>query len=132
MMKKSYPFIICLFLFFNFNSCQTAQTVSEQKFVEGMLTLKLKDEVPLTFSVNEDKTIPLQELTFLKQMIKPYGIIAVSRPFYLFDDPILLRTVQISFSKVKKIDALIKQLENIPEIEYVEKIYIKQKKGVKK
>ncbi len=132
MMKKSYPFIICLFAFLFFYSCQTTQTVLEQEFVEGVLTLKLKDEIPLTFHVNEDKTVPLQELTFLKQIIKPYEITSASRPFDLFDDPLLLRTLQISFSKVKKIDALIKQLENIPEIEYVEKIYIKQKKGVKK
>lgn len=132
MMKNRHKYTLWISLLLLCCACNTTKSVVQPHYVEGVLTIKLQENYPLTFNVKEDKTVALEELVFLKDLIKPYGIQGASRPFELFDDPDLLRTIQISFSNIKKTDLLIEKLKKNSAIEYVEKIPIKQKKGVKK
>jgi len=122
--------LFCLILFAN--ACSTSKSTTQPQFIEGTVTIKLKDSHPADFKVNEDKSIDLKELPFLNELIKPYGVCAAARPFELFDDPKLLRTIRISFSKIKKTDEFIEALTKISVIEYVEKIPVKQKTTSKK
>jgi len=122
--------LFCLILFAN--ACSTSKSTTQSQFIEGTVTIKLKDSHPADFKVNEDKSIDLKELPFLNELIKPYGVCGAARPFELFDDPKLLRTITISFSKIKKTDEFIEALKKISVIEYVEKIPVKQKTASKK
>ncbi len=117
--------LFCLILWAS--ACSTSKSTTKSEFIEGTVTIKLKDSHPIDFKVNEDKSIDLKELPFLNELIKPYGVCGAARPFELFDDPKLLRTITISFSKIKKTDEFIEALKKISVIEYVEKIPVKQK-----
>jgi len=122
--------LFCLILWAS--ACSTSKSTTKSEFIEGTVTIKLKDSHPIDFKVNEDKSIDLKELPFLNELIKPYGVCGAARPFELFDDPKLLRTITISFSKIKKTDEFIEALKKISVIEYVEKIPVKQKTASKK
>jgi len=104
-------------------------------FRDGMLYVKFVNEFPLnkissnqnnkTEEITENGSItkiPLDQFPFLEKVFKKYGVIAIHRPFTIYENPKLLRILQIEFSKIAYVDVFIKELKSFPEIEYAEKI----------
>ncbi|MCQ2285451.1 MAG: hypothetical protein MJZ76_01080 [Bacteroidales bacterium] len=122
----------CLFILFTFTFCQ-AQS-SEQKttsdsvafktrqFVPGKIHLKLVDTYELNFKVNEDKSIDVAEIPFLKKLVKKFGITNVAQELTLNNDSKLLRTLTVYFSETENVDLLIEKLSKNRNVEYAEKI----------
>ena len=104
----------------------TAQTINPD-FRDGMLYVKFVNDFPL------DKIAPNTEVqtkisnnqfSFLEDVFKKYEVISIHRPFTIYENPKLLRILQIEFSKINEIENFIEELKRYKEIEYAEKIPI--------
>ena len=60
----------------------------------------------------------------LNKLFKRYNVISIHRPFTIYENPKLLRILQIEFSEINDIESFITDLGKIKEIEYAEKIPI--------
>lgn len=103
-------------------------------FRDGIIYVKFVDDFPLekmeaySNAISEnisDKTpatiIDINQFFFLKKIFTQYGVTAIHRPFTLFENPKLLRIIQIEFSKIEQIEAFIEGLKTFEEIQYAEK-----------
>lgn len=92
------------------------------KFLDGHLYFKFKDSFTINFVVNEDKTVDVQYFKNYQTLFEKYGVTKITRPLDAFQDPKLLRTIELTFSDISGVDAFIKELSAFPDIEYAEKI----------
>src|SRR5574344_66332 len=92
------------------------------KFLDGHLYLKFKDNYPINYVVNADKTVDVSYFKDYQHLFEQYGVSLITRPLDAFQDPKLLRTIELTFSHIDEIEAFIKELQAFPEIEYAEKI----------
>ncbi len=113
-----------------------SQTTNED-FRDNMIYLKLIDDFPLdkmSVTINDSPhettngkvvtKIPIDQFPFLNKLFKRYDVIAIHRPFTIYENPQLLRILQIEFTKTNEIESFIADLNKIKEIEYAEKIPI--------
>ncbi|HOF16202.1 MAG TPA: S8 family serine peptidase [Bacteroidales bacterium] len=133
-MFKCKTLIIILFALSVFNLY--SQTISPD-FKDGMIYVKLTDDFPLdkiapAASGNPNETtnggiitkIPINQFSFLNKLFKRYNVISIHRPFTIYENPKLLRILQIEFNEINDIESFITDLGKIKEIEYAEKIPI--------
>lgn len=123
-MKKVFPvisfpaFASIIFAFICLSG--SAQTF-DRDYLDGVIYIKFKDHVELTIPVNEDKTVDLENASFLQTLRQSYNITGVSRPFDLNNDPKLMRTFEINFSGFEQVEEIIAALSSIEELEYIER-----------
>lgn len=91
-------------------------------YLDGHLYLKFKDSFPINYVVNEDKTVDIQYFKEYQALFNEYGVTQITRPLDAFQDPRLLRTIELTFSEINRIEDFIKELSAFPNIEYAEKI----------
>ena len=91
-------------------------------YLDGHLYLKFKDSFPINYVVNEDKTVDIQYFKEYQTLFNEYGVTQITRPLDAFQDPRLLRTIELTFSEINRIEDFIKELSAFPNIEYAEKI----------
>lgn len=101
-----------------------AQTVpfEPSDYQDGVIYFKVNYDIGIEFKVNEDLSVDLTEFPTLKAIFKKYEVIALSRPFYLFNNKDLLYTIRAEFLKIKEIDALIEALNAEDIIVFAEKV----------
>lgn len=97
---------------------------NDKKFVEGKLYVKLKDSEPAVISGKNFKSVQVSQVSALQALSMKYEIRDVKAPFYLDNDPKLTRTLQVEVADGKKIEEVMKLLEQDPTVEYVERIPI--------
>ncbi|MBP7102719.1 MAG: S8 family serine peptidase [Bacteroidales bacterium] len=132
MKYKFLIFILCVGALFT----SYAQTFHPD-FRDGIIYVKFVDDFPLDkispkiISPSDEKTeikpatiINIKQFPFLDETFKRYNVTSIHRPFTIFENPRLLRIIQIEFSKIELIDALIEELQTFKEIEYAEKVPI--------
>lgn len=113
----SYLFLI-LFSFFATGSL-LSQTVNKD-FFDGEIYVKYNDDFAIDFS---QQFVEPQSLVGLNQeLVKEYGITEARFSFNKIPDIKLQRTVRIKFTEFEKADTLVKYFEQLPYIEYAEKI----------
>jgi subtilisin family serine protease/PKD repeat protein len=112
-----YPFQL---LFFSFLSvCLHAQTIDKDYF-DGEIYVKYNNDFAVDFS---NEYVEPQRLIGLNQeLVVEYGITQARFSFNKIPDIKLQRTVRIQFSELEKAETLIKYFEQLPYIEYAEKI----------
>ncbi|MEI7594754.1 MAG: S8/S53 family peptidase [Bacteroidota bacterium] len=122
-MKKSTfklnPFFIALVI-----SCFPvllfAQTVNKD-FLDGAIHFKIKDYVSSNITVNEDKTVDINQMDFMVRVVSKYAIKQIQRPYDINNDSKLQRMFIVYFDNINKIDEFVKELENNSDIEFAEK-----------
>lgn len=118
-MKISKPYFLSLFLGFFLSATLCAQTVYKDYF-DGEIYVKFSDEYPVDFS---KEFVEPQSLVGLNQeLVQLYGITQARFSFNKIPSIKLQRTVRLKFSAIDKVDDLLKHFEQLPFIEYAEKI----------
>ena len=126
-MTKSTFITLVSILFAAVSSCFAQNdTAGQTVYVDGILRIKLVDSYSMDFKVNEDWTINVEEIPFLKKMAKKYGISSVRQDFRLKNDPKLLHVLTIMFDNIDLTDKFIQKLEKNRNVEYVERVVIKK------
>ncbi|MFO7880645.1 MAG: S8 family serine peptidase [Bacteroidota bacterium] len=97
-----------------------AQTV-DYWCVDGRVYFKINDDVALNVSQNENGQINPKDVYFLQDLIDDYQITELSMPFLSADSDILQRTFRMDFEKIHDVEQLVKDMNNLPDIEYAEK-----------
>lgn len=98
-----------------------AQTVSPH-YQDGIIYFKVNYEKGVEFKVNEDLSVDLAEFPTLKTIFEKYGVVSLTRPFYLFGNKDLLYTIRAEFIKIKEINSLIEALHSQDIIVFAEKV----------
>ncbi len=101
------------------------QTYNEN-YHDGALYFKFKDNVEVNIPVNPDRTVNLDDAAILGDLREKYSISALTRPFDLNDDDKLLRSFRLEFTQFNEIEAIMEELSEHPDLEYVEKVPIQR------
>jgi subtilisin family serine protease len=88
--------------------------------VDGRIYFKINEDVVLNISHDEGNVNP-KDVYFLRDLIEDYQITNLNMPFLSAESDVLQRTFRMDFDKMYQIDLLIKEMSNLPEIDYVEK-----------
>jgi len=91
-------------------------------YIDGRVYFKFKDQVQVDIPVNTDKTVDLENATFLNAIRLQFDITGLSRPFDLNNDSKLIRTFELNFSQYDKIEEIREELAKNPDLEYVENV----------
>ncbi len=120
-MKSCEQFIRILipFAFLFFSLAGNAQTV-DRNAVDGCIYIKFKNDAPLNFSVKMGKAM-VDDVPFLKGIKDNFQITSVRNTFWQTTDPKLHRIFKIEFNAKEKVEYLIREISQNPEIEYAEK-----------
>lgn len=116
---KNIHFYLLLFLAFTIPSIVYAQTVYEDCF-DGEVYVKFNDEYPVDFSKEFIEPQSLEGLN--EELVRLYGVTQARFSFNKIPNIKLQRTVRLKFSAIDKVDSLLKHFEQLPFIEYAEKI----------
>lgn len=123
---KKILFSIFLFAIMLSAVAQETNATEPAPFMKGVLNIKLRNEYPLDFKADSTNSINVKDIKFLKKMAKKYGITHIGQNYNLNDDPILLRTLTISFSKTELTDKFIEKLKKNKNVEWVEQLPVKK------
>ncbi len=105
------------------------QTVYED-YQDGKIWFKIGSDVQLDKGLASDREadidprdLPFEQIDFVKDLVKEYGITHLSRPFFFRGDkaPKLKRTYKLEFSEIHKVNRLVDALAKDPNIDYAEK-----------
>jgi subtilisin family serine protease len=119
-MKLKHFSYLFLILFISNTGGVYSQTVNKD-FFDGEIYVKYNDDFAIDFSnqfVEPQSLIGLNE-----ELVKEYGITQARFSFNKIPDIKLQRTVRIKFTELEKVEGLIKHFEQLPYIEYAEKMY---------
>ncbi|HLP18919.1 MAG TPA: S8 family serine peptidase, partial [Chitinophagales bacterium] len=116
--------VLLLLAAFACSAISMAQTVSPQKFQEGKIWFKIKnDEIPGKIKVGNYADIPLSTLPFLDKVSAQAGIKKLSMPFVASKTTAALqRTCLLQLNNDEQVDATIKMLQQCKEVEYAERV----------
>lgn len=120
-MKLKYFSYLLPILFFTASANLYSQKV-EKEYFDGEIYVKYNNDFAVDFS---NEYVEPQSLVGLnKELVAEYGITQARFSFNKIPDVKLQRTVRIKFSTIDKAESLIKHFEQLPYIEYAEKIPI--------
>jgi len=123
-MRNIFTYIAVLFLSFLFLMVTNeaySQTASEE-FQDGKIYLKFRDSQPINYTVDENQNVDINTVPIIYSLSQEYEITSLTRPFFINDDPKLLRTLLLEIADYKMIDKVISRLQQHDELEYVEKV----------
>lgn len=118
-MKKALLLLTSLGMFFSL----MAQRV-DPLFQDGKIWFKIKDNYAPVSSLTEDPLhLPLGHLPFLSAVLKDHQLRNLSKPFWAAKtSAVLQRTYLLEFDDIYSADLVVKQLQDIPYVEYAEKV----------
>ena len=117
MKKLSLLFIALLAI--NLASLQSQTYLHD--YQDGKIYFKLKNSVENNIIVNNNRSVDLDKVELLEELRQKYKLTAMSRPYDINNDELLLRTFQLEFENFHEVEEIISSLESYPEIEYAEK-----------
>lgn len=88
--------------------------------VDGRVYFKINDDVALNISHDDGQVNP-KDVFFLRDFVEDYGVTELVLPFISAESDVLQRTFRMDFEDVNRVDQLVKDLGNLPQIEYAEK-----------
>jgi subtilisin family serine protease len=97
-----------------------AQTV-DYWCVDGRVYFKINDDVALNVSHNENGQINPKDVGFLRALADEYQVTDLRMAFMTAESDVLQRTFRMDFEKIHQVEQLVKEMNQLPEIEYAEK-----------
>ena len=125
-MKKILLSIFILFAIMLNAGAQNEVPTEPVPFMKGVLHVKLQNDYPIDFKADSTNTVSIQDIKFLKKLAKKYGITRIGQDFQFKDDPTMLRTLTVSFSKTELTEKFIEKLQASKHVEWVEKVPVKK------
>jgi len=116
-MKKIYFAAVAVGLTISLN----AQTVYEQ-YLDGEIYFKLKNEVVDDTPYEKNGAVNLNEVAWLKDVLKDQKIRSIRKPFWMTGDLKLERTYHLEFTEIYKVDEIIRLIQSDDRVEFAEKI----------
>jgi len=95
-------------------------TTPEDDYIEGQLYVKLKDDYNKSFKA-DSRDVNVQTLPFLDALKRKHNF-TVKSTFYFAKSSKLNRTLRVYLDEAEQTDALIRELKNNKEVEYVERV----------
>lgn len=111
--------ILFFLLFFCFSYNNFAQTVYEW-YQDSIVVFQLKTDAKYVIP-SSNHSVDINSVGFVNRLKDKYGIYDFHHFFPDFTDDALRNTYQLKFTEIEKVDELIRDLENVPYIEYAEK-----------
>jgi subtilisin family serine protease len=111
-------FVSAMILFLIINGAIIAQTVNPL-CVDGRVYFKINDYVSLNVA-SEDGQINPKDVYFLQDLVQKYDITTLQMPFLSAESDVLQRTFRMDFDNWYMIDQLIKDMDELADIEYIE------------
>ncbi|MBO4282042.1 MAG: S8 family serine peptidase [Bacteroidales bacterium] len=113
---------VSLFVLLLFCGSLHAQT-TDPKYMDGAVYFQLKTEFPLAaLHVDGNARVNSQDVSMFKDIFDRYEVTDVLRPFHLFGDAKLLRTLEVRFARWEAIDSLVADLQAHEWVAYAEKV----------
>ena len=113
-------FILFLAVTFTLISASLFSQTIDRNAVDGCIYVKFKNDVPLSFSVKKGKVM-VDDVNLLRGLKTQYQITSMRNTFWQTTDSKLHRIFKIEFDAKEKVEDLINELKQSPEIEYAEK-----------
>lgn len=118
LLKTLFISLIAMLLY----SVQTQAQNYEKYFEDGKLYVKFIDSYNPEIAVAADKSVALTDAAYFSGVISKYNVKSINRPFDYKNDRKLLNTFEFKIEDHKKLEEVIAELEQMPEIEYAEKV----------
>ena len=120
MKKEILALVVSLLVCFEL--CGQGIYPTPNKFQDGVVFFRVSDSFSVEhIPVLDDYSVDETYFPQLKEIFEKYGLINLSRPFAVYSHPVLLRIFKMNFSQINEIDYLVRDLEQIDFIVYVEK-----------
>jgi serine protease len=117
-MKKIFIALAACFSLTTLN----AQTVHTD-CIDGQVYVKFFPAAIKQLAKDDPNNLHIEKIASLNALVNKYGFTSARKPFYQADDDAKLPYIlQITFSKINKVDNLIEDLYAIPGVEYAEKV----------
>jgi len=116
-MKKINVILLLSMLFVGLSS--SAQNVYEW-YQDGIVVFQLKTTTNYTIP-SRDKIVNIKQVDFIASIQEKYGIYEMTQLHPNDKDELLRRTYQIKFNAIDKVDAIIREISQLPVIEYAER-----------
>ena len=95
----------------------------DPNYQDGVLYFRLHSDFPLSMlNPDDNDVIRMSELPFLSGMFAKYGATQLLRPFHLFGNEELLRTIEVHFDKMDLIDSFLTELQGSEWVVMAEKV----------
>ena len=123
-MKYVLSFFLLLIVQTTMLLAQTAmfEQTPNAEYVEGELFIKLKDNAHLQLPVVKRGETVKDDYPVLGRLIGSFGIVEVSKPFTLLQTSFFNNTYKIQFTQTGKTNLLWRELNNLPEVEFAERV----------
>jgi PKD repeat protein len=119
---KISKLLLIAFLAFFFHSFDVTAQNYEKYYQDKSLYVKFVDSYNLQIPVASDHSVNLEDAVYFSEVISEFGVQKINRVVPVNNDPKLLRTFQFFIEDHSSLEALIEKLEQMPEIEYAEKV----------
>ena len=127
---KKIVFLFTLILTISYVNAQNY----DETAIDGRVIFKLKDAYPIDgmdVAIPSDKNIiskkeNLSNYPNLAQVLAPYNVINFERPSYYTKKPRLIRIFIVDFANPADVDNVIRDLQQLGEVEYAEKQLIRK------
>ena len=98
-----------------------SQTVYKDRR-DGEIYFKFNNNYKLSVTHDEVGNVPLEQFEFMNDLFKKYEVTRVRQSFYFAKEKELKQTIRIYFNKIDEVDAFIRDLSKLPDVEYAEHV----------
>ncbi|MBO7624989.1 MAG: S8 family serine peptidase, partial [Bacteroidales bacterium] len=117
-MKRFFGLLCCFFLCAGLH----AQTIDPQ-CQDGVLYVRLTPDFPMnTLHFDDQDLLRASDLPMFSALFGKYGVNLLLRPFHLFGNEALLRTIEVHFDRMEAIDSFLLELQQSEWVALAEKV----------
>lgn len=100
-------------------------------YIDGVVYFQLKSDFPAAaLRVDGFDRIRPEDVPLPESLREKYGVTLLLRPFHLFGNEALLRTVEVHFERMEAVDSLVMELEGLECVAFAEKVPLLRLLGV--
>ena len=117
-MKRFFGLFCCFFL----SALSHAQTI-DPRYQDGVLYFQLKSDYPVSsLRIGSGGVVRMADFPMLEPLFAKYGVSQVLRPFHLFGNEALLRTMEVHFDRMDAVDSFVMELQRNEWVALAEKV----------
>ena len=117
-MKRFFGLLCCFLLCAGLH----AQTIDPQ-YQDGVLYVRFSPDFPMnTLHFDDQDLLRASDLPGFSALFEKYGVNLLLRPFHLFGNEELLRTIEVRFDRMEAIDSFLLELQRSEWVAFAEKV----------